>query len=91
MIAQYGDKPVVVGDRARLEQPATLVGGCSADGVPVLGDQHDRAVLIVARSDDDQFVTVEMPMTLEMVGVVPFEIIRGGSDKHGEELTGDGL
>ena len=67
---------------------------CSSQAATVNGRhdiQHDRAVLIVARSDHDQFVTVEMPMTLEMVGVVPFEIIRGRSDQLGEELTGDGL
>src|SRR5262249_51057402 len=61
-------------DRAGLDERTALVGVGPADGVPILGREHDGLVPVVSGGDDDQLPTVDVTMTLEVMGVVPTEI-----------------
>ena len=90
MVAQHGDEPVVVGDRAGVEQVATLIGAGPADGIPILGGEHDGPVVIVAGCDDDQLAAVEVAVALEVMGVVPQQVVGGRPDQLGQELAGRG-
>jgi len=64
MVAQHGDEPVVVGDCAGVEQVATLIGARAADGIPILGGEHDGLVVIVAGCDDNDFAAVKVAVAL---------------------------
>ena len=72
---------VVVRDRARSDQMASLIGRAPADGVPAGRREHDRLTERITVRDHDEVSIAEMDVPLQAMSGVPGHRIRSRAEQ----------
>jgi hypothetical protein len=72
----------VILDGAATEELAAPIGMRATDVVPVLGSEDEHVVVVVTRGDDDELLAVHMCVALEVMPLVPAQVVRLRTDQR---------